>query len=72
MNFSWIAKLNKLLEKKKKKNSNNIVWFYPEHALQKAISNSTVKTVILLEARSVVHSQGQGQLLVLQKAPKHQ
>ena len=27
---------------------NNIVWFYPERALQKAISKSTVKTVIAL------------------------
>ena len=41
--------------------------------LQKNISKSTVKTVILLANKKqgqVVHGQGQGQLLALQKAPK--
>ena len=38
-----IAKLNKI---RKKENSNNIVWFYPERALLKAISKSTVKEQI--------------------------
>jgi len=37
--------LNKI---RKKENSNNIVWFYPERALRKAILYSTVKTVIAL------------------------
>ena len=41
-NFPWIAKLNKIWKKE------NIVWFYPEHALQKVISKSTVKTVIAI------------------------
>ena len=50
------------LAKKGKKNSNDIVWFYPERALE--------KTVLLL-AYTVVHDQGQGKLLALQKAPKH-
>ena len=36
-------------KKKKRKNSNNIVCFYPERALQKAISKSTVGTVISLK-----------------------
>ena len=52
MNFPWIAELNKI---RKKENSNNIVWFYPERALQKAIWKSTVKTVIAL-----ANKQGQG------------
>jgi len=33
---------------RKKENGNIIVWFYPERAPQKAISKSTVKTVIAL------------------------
>jgi len=36
------------IRKKENSNNNNIVWFYPERALQKAISRSTVKTVIAL------------------------
>ena len=35
----------------KKKTSNNIVCFYPERALQKAVSKSTVRTVIALANR---------------------
>ena len=42
MNFSWIALLNKILERKKK-NSNKIVWFYSERALQKAIQSQLSK-----------------------------
>ena len=50
MDFPWIAyKLNK---NQKKENSNNIVCFYPERALQKAISlKSTVRTVSALANR---------------------
>ena len=33
--------------------SNNIVWLYPERALQKAISKSTVKTAIALGRKHV-------------------
>ena len=33
---NWI----KSCKKKKEKNGNNIVWFYPERALEKAISKS--------------------------------
>ena len=40
-----------LSEKKKKEKSNNIACFYPEYALQKAISKSTVRTVIALANR---------------------
>jgi len=36
------------MRKKENSNNNNVVWFYPERALQKAISKSTVKTVIAL------------------------
>jgi len=36
------------MRKKENGNNDNIVWFYPERALQKAISKSTVKTVIAL------------------------
>ena len=50
MDFPWIAyKMNK---NQKKENSNNIVCFYPERALQKAISlKSTVRTVSALANR---------------------
>ena len=42
--------LNRIIALKirKKENSNNIVWFCPERALQKVISKSTVKTIIAL------------------------
>jgi len=36
------------MRKKVNSNDNNIVWFYLERALQKAISKSTVQTVIAL------------------------
>ena len=36
------------MKKKEYSNNNNIVWFNPGRALQKAISKSTVKTVIAL------------------------
>ena len=38
-------------ERKEKENVNNIVCFYPEHALRKAISKSTVRTVFALANR---------------------
>ena len=42
--FSGIAQLNKI---RKKENGKNVVWFYPERALQKAISKSTVEAAIV-------------------------
>ena len=46
-------------KKKRKENSSSIVWVYPERELQKAISNSTVKTAIL----SANEEQGQSYLV---------
>ena len=39
------------MRNKENSNNNNFVWFYPERALQKASSKSTVKTVIALASK---------------------